>query len=611
MHVKAPTPGIPGLSARKPRTPSKKNLPRWRAASLLAVHLLFALHFLHWKMQGWTLAPLEFSESLYTLHAGIITVGFFFMLAAILATFVFGRFFCGWGCHILALQDLCAWLLARLGIKPKPVRSRAMLWIPAGTFAYMFLWPQIQRLFEGRPQPPLVVTGSTEAWSSFVTSDLLRAMPGPAFTFITFAVCGFAIVYFLGSRSFCYSVCPYGVFFSWTDRVAPSPKVTLGGGCESCGLCTQNCKSGVQVIQEIRAFGAVVDKNCLKSLDCVAVCPTDALQVKFTKPAILLEKAGRAKEKGKKKPARKYDFSLREELLFALAFAALVATYTGLYNRIGILLGVAIAVLGGFGAVAATRALRALAAGEAAVKAAPRRASARIRMAAWTGGLLFAALSAHSAFVHYHAFTGYRLYDRWAAQARDPIPGDAAGLEARERSLDALRTAHAWGLLNPPIMERMLAYLYSSQGEFRQAEGFFRRYLAAETRDVQARIAFGHRLAAEGRPAEASAQYRLAILPDRETDSPEKKSWRAAARSYAAQSSLAAGDTARAFLDLEAAIGDNPGDISLYCNYAMLRFRRGEVAAARDLLLRGRAAGKSECLAYVENQLQAERNQAH
>jgi hypothetical protein len=30
---------------------------------------------------------------------------------AILATLIFGRFVCGWGCHILALQDFCAWML--------------------------------------------------------------------------------------------------------------------------------------------------------------------------------------------------------------------------------------------------------------------------------------------------------------------------------------------------------------------------------------------------------------------------------------------------------------------------------------------------------------------
>ena len=54
---------------------------------------------------GKTVSPIEPSETMYTLQQGFDQRGFIFFTLAILATLIFGRFVCGWGCHILALQD--------------------------------------------------------------------------------------------------------------------------------------------------------------------------------------------------------------------------------------------------------------------------------------------------------------------------------------------------------------------------------------------------------------------------------------------------------------------------------------------------------------------------
>src|SRR5205085_1339324 len=64
---------------------------------------------------------------------------------AILSTLILGRWFCGWGCHIVALQDLCGWLMMKVGIKPRPFRSRALMWVPLGLALYMFVLPVVHR----------------------------------------------------------------------------------------------------------------------------------------------------------------------------------------------------------------------------------------------------------------------------------------------------------------------------------------------------------------------------------------------------------------------------------------------------------------------------------
>jgi len=103
-----------------------------------AVHLLIGLHLLHWAFTGTSISPVEPSESMYTLENGQVNAGFIFFIVAILSTAILGRWFCGWACHMVALQDLCGWMMRKLGIQPRPFRSRLLGWVPYLLAFYMF-----------------------------------------------------------------------------------------------------------------------------------------------------------------------------------------------------------------------------------------------------------------------------------------------------------------------------------------------------------------------------------------------------------------------------------------------------------------------------------------
>ena len=116
-------------------------MSRRRAVSLVLVHVVMIAHVLHWLLTGRTLSPIEPSEAMYTLNNGEMNAGFIFFALALAGTLIAGRFVCGWGCHLVAYQDLCAWLLKKCGIKPKPLRSRLLLLAPLALAIYMFIWP--------------------------------------------------------------------------------------------------------------------------------------------------------------------------------------------------------------------------------------------------------------------------------------------------------------------------------------------------------------------------------------------------------------------------------------------------------------------------------------
>src|SRR5215203_4391073 len=255
----------------------------WRAAALIALTLLMIAHIVQWRLTGQTISPIEPSETMHTLQNGFINAGFIFFTLAILATLVFGRFVCGWGCHILALQDFCAWLLKKIGLKPKPFRSRLLVFVPLIVALYMFVYPTVYRFFVRAKDEPLI----PQFTNHLVTTNFWDTFPPVAVAIPFLFVCGFMTVYFLGQKGFCTYACPYGGFFSLADKVAPG-KIRVTDACNQCGHCTAVCTSKVLVHAEGKQYGMVGDTGSMKCKDCVSVCPNDALYFGFGKPSALV-----------------------------------------------------------------------------------------------------------------------------------------------------------------------------------------------------------------------------------------------------------------------------------------------------------------------------------
>ena len=342
---------LPVLDAR---TPKASRNARRRAVVLILINVLIAAHIVQWLVHGMTLSPIEPSEAMYTLEFGKVNAGFIFFVLAILSTLVFGRFFCGWGCHVVALQDLCTWMLGKAGIRPKPFRTRLLLLGPLMLALYMFVWPTFKRvaLFPAMEAmkvsppawlaPPVPFPGFS---NHLLVEDFWATFP-PWYVAIPFLlVCGFACVYFLGSKGFCSYGCPYGGFFAPADKLAVG-RIVVNDSCHQCGHCTASCTSNVRVHQEVRDFGMVVDPGCMKCMDCVSVCPNGALSFGFAMPAILAKPRGEATTKPSTRPP--YDLTLAQDALLLVVGIAMFVGFRGLLDHVPLLMAGGLAGIGVF-----------------------------------------------------------------------------------------------------------------------------------------------------------------------------------------------------------------------------------------------------------------------
>ena len=373
---------------------SKSQMSRWRAIVLITINLLMIAHVVQWLLSGTTVSPIEPSETMFTLRNGAVNAGFIFFSLAILATLIFGRFVCGWGCHLLALQDFCTWLLEKIGLKPKAFRSRLLAFIPLIFALYMFVYPTAIRFFFA-PKNEQIFPQFT---NQIITNDFWATFP-PIWLVVPFLfVCGFLTVYFLGSKGFCTYACPYGGFFNLADKVAVG-KIRVNDNCNQCGHCTATCTSNVLVHKEVKEYKMVVDSGCMKCLDCVSVCPNEALYFGFGKPSLTTKKTIK----------KNYSLTWAEEIFAAIVFIASLFAVWDVYQLIPMLMALGIAVITTFLVLRIWKLFRS---NDLSFYRFNLKADGKIKNAGWIFlvlALSWIGLNAHSGFIRYHETAGMSL----------------------------------------------------------------------------------------------------------------------------------------------------------------------------------------------------------
>jgi tetratricopeptide (TPR) repeat protein/NAD-dependent dihydropyrimidine dehydrogenase PreA subunit len=264
-------------------------------------------------------------------------------------------------------------------------------------------------------------------------------------------------VYFLGSKGFCTYACPYGGFFSLADRFSPG-KIRVTDACNQCGHCTATCTSNVLIHAEVKEYGMVVDPGCMKCMDCVSVCPNDALYFGFGKPAIGVPKSIK----------KNYSITWPQEIVAALVFICSLLAVRGVYGLVPFLMAL------GWAAVTTFLTLKIwqlLSSRDLSFYRYSLKSAGRTRTAGWTFlalALGWIVLNAHSGWVRFHEFNGDRLFqqiqipDELAlAQTNPQVWLSPTDREHITQGRDSLRTARNQGLfVNSEALAKLAWFEY-------------------------------------------------------------------------------------------------------------------------------------------------------
>jgi tetratricopeptide (TPR) repeat protein len=199
----------------------------------------------------------------------------------------------------------------------------------------------------------------------------------------------------------------------------------------------------VQVHAEVKQYGMVVDPGCMKCMDCVSVCPNDALYFGFGKPTLLAPKSNVIK--------RHYSLTWPEEIVGALVFLGSFLAVRGVYVLVPFLMALGCAAVTTFLILKTWRLFRA---SELSFYRFNLKSSGKIHKAGWAfAAFAFAwiGLNVHSGWVRYHevlgnvAFNKVHLPDELALAQLNPerwlSPADRENiLRGKEHYLAASRT---------------------------------------------------------------------------------------------------------------------------------------------------------------------------
>ncbi len=559
-----------------------------RAAVLIGVHLLIAAHIIHWLIAGRTLSPVEPSESMYTIERGQLNAGFIFFALAIISTFIFGRFFCGWGCHLVALQDLCGWMMKKIGVRPKPFRSRLLVWVPLSLALYMFVWPTFKRdvlapqLQQYWPEG-LTYIGASPPFPGFtnelMTTGFWDTFAGPLLAIPFLLICGFATVYFLGAKGFCTYACPYGGFFAPAQQIAPGRIMVDPDKCEGCGHCTAVCTSNVRVHEEIKAYGGVVDPGCMRCMDCISVCPNDALSFKFARPAVFRKRAKAAT------PKPNPDLSWSEEFALAIVFLVTFTAMRGIYGLVPMLFAGGIAICVTF---LSWKLWRLPHDANVRIIGAQLKRAGKVRPSGWifsVASVLVLALVAHSAFIKAHLIQARSADSKIHVNLASVMAGraDLVPQESRAYARKALVHYHAassiqsggFGLGETIEIPMRSAWLHLVLGEPEKAKFNLQSVIEREGPSDGVYSDLVHVMRLLGQHDEAIALMRNTLADN--VDFTEL-------RNVAAQMLLARGDQSAALALFDDAVKVLPYDAALRAQYASYLMNAGQLPAALEQL---------------------------
>ncbi len=173
-------------------------------------------------------------------------------------TYLFGRVYCGWICHLGALQEFI--FKTSLFKLFQSARAQKIMRI-VRTVALALLIIQ------------LLITGT----NLYKEIDPFAAI----FNFYSPSLVGWVLVFvliassFFMYRPFCKTFCPVGLVLGWISKIPGASVLAVKQNCISCVKCSKGCK--INAITHDTKISVIENQECIRCGECMNECVKDAL----------------------------------------------------------------------------------------------------------------------------------------------------------------------------------------------------------------------------------------------------------------------------------------------------------------------------------------------
>lgn len=223
---------------------------------------LFLLGFLIWLGFVRGGCPCMIS-SFHNLILGVFGVSIdwvtlLWFIGLIPVTYFFGKLWCGWLCHLGALQEF---LFSSNQIEKlkTPQAQKVLHWIQVSVFVILVAQIAITRT------------------NIFIHYDPFKV----AFNLFSANITGYVLLVILlvsslfVYRPFCRLLCPVGLVLSWVSVLKGARKITQTEDCIDCISCSKACKA--HSIHYSNKESKIEHKACIACGECIDSCKKDAL----------------------------------------------------------------------------------------------------------------------------------------------------------------------------------------------------------------------------------------------------------------------------------------------------------------------------------------------
>ncbi|MFH1052477.1 MAG: 4Fe-4S binding protein [bacterium] len=234
-----------------------------RFKPLRHLRVLFMLGFLIYLgfYLGGCPCPISAYQNLIltTLGKDVDIIPMLYFIGLIPITYVFGKVWCGWICHLGTLQELL-----HIHKKFNFLKSNKTLKIMRSIRWILFFGLIFQ----------LALTQTN--WFCKIDPFLV------AFNFISVYQIGWYLLVLLIltsifiHRPFCQSVCPIGLVLGWISKIPGASALSYNENCTNCNICLDTCKIGA--ITKNNGEHMINNAECNLCGDCLDSCTKNAIK---------------------------------------------------------------------------------------------------------------------------------------------------------------------------------------------------------------------------------------------------------------------------------------------------------------------------------------------